>query len=215
MHAYIKSLTLLGQRLILTPTIETQQSLLQVASVPKALALDAASCSISRGETRSAIELLEQGRAVLWSKRRGYRHPLDKFRNIDKELFDQFVTLSGQLGSGLSVSSVDRPFGSSFELKMRQHRILSEKWDDVVNEIRQINGFSDFFRAIPFTTLQTAAAEGPIIVILAAIVLMPLSFKVLVTLLLFPYLEPYKKFLKSCLPSLQQPVQRMVRTPQG
>ena len=48
---------------------------------------------------------------------------------------------------------------------MRQHRILSEKWDDVVNEIRQINGFSDFFRAIPFTTLQTAAAEGPIIIV--------------------------------------------------
>ena len=46
---------------------------------------------------KSAIELLEQGRAVLWSKLRGYRHPLDKLRTIDKELFDQFGTLSGQL----------------------------------------------------------------------------------------------------------------------
>ena len=48
---------------------------------------------------------------------------------------------------------------------MRQHRILSEKWDDVVNKIRQINGFSDFLRAVPFATLQKAAAEGPIIMI--------------------------------------------------
>ena len=43
------------------------------------------------------IELLEQGRAVLWSKLRGYRHPLDKLRTIDRELFDRFETLSGQL----------------------------------------------------------------------------------------------------------------------
>ena len=94
-HAYPKSLTLLGRRLILAPTIESQQNLL--ATVPKALAMDAASSSINRGEFKSAIELLEQGRAVLWSKLRGYRHPLDKLRSIDKELFDQFETLSGQL----------------------------------------------------------------------------------------------------------------------
>ena len=70
MHA---SLILLV-RIILVPTIESQRNLL--ATVPKALALDAASSSINRGEFRSAIELLEQGRAVLWSKLRGYRHPL-------------------------------------------------------------------------------------------------------------------------------------------
>ena len=69
----IYSLTLLGRRLTLAPTIEFQQNLL--ATVRKALALDAASNSINRGEFKSAIELLEQGRAVLWSKLRGYRHP--------------------------------------------------------------------------------------------------------------------------------------------
>ena len=96
-HAYTRSLTLLGRRLVLAPTIESQQSLL--ASVSKELAFEAASSSINRGEFRFAIELLDHGRVVLWSKLRGYhdRHPLDKLRNIDKELFDQFETLSGQL----------------------------------------------------------------------------------------------------------------------
>ena len=64
-HAYTKSLTLLGHRLILAPTIKSQQRFF--ATVPKALAVDAASSSINRGEYRSAIELLEQGRALLWS----------------------------------------------------------------------------------------------------------------------------------------------------
>ena len=35
--------------------------------------------------------------------------------------------------------------GPSFEAKMQQHRILSEKWDDVVDKIRQIGGFNNFF----------------------------------------------------------------------
>jgi hypothetical protein len=169
-HAFTKSLTLLGRRLIMAPTIESQQNLL--ATVPKALSLDAASSSINRGEFRSAIELLEQGRAVLWSKLRGYRHPLDKLRTIDKGLFDQFETLSGQLEclamsveSRLSATSESNMVGPSFEAKMQQHRILSEKWDDVVDKIRQVDGFTDFLRAVPFATLQTAAAEGPIIII--------------------------------------------------
>ena len=171
-HAYTKSLTLLGRRLILAPTIESQQNLL--ATVPRALALDAASSSINRGEFRSAIELLEQGRILLWSKLRGYRHPLDKLRSINKELSDQFDALSGQLEclamsveSKLSKSNIEQSFasGPSFEAKMQQHRILSEKWDDLVDKIRQVPDFTDFLRAVPFATLQKAAAEGPIIII--------------------------------------------------
>ena len=149
--------------------LSSQQNLL--ATVPKALALDAASSSINGGEFKSAIELLEQGRAVLWSKLRGYRHPLDKLRTIDRELFDRFKTLSGQLeclsmsvesrlsASESSESNIEQPFGPSFEAKMQQHRILSEKWDDQVDKIRLVDGFTDFLRAVPFATLQNAAAE--------------------------------------------------------
>ena len=81
------------------------------------------------------------------------------------------MTLSGQLEclamsveSGLSAfkSNMERP---SFEARMRKHRILSEKWDEVVDKTRQVDGFTDFLRAVPFTTLQNAAAEGPIIII--------------------------------------------------
>ena len=63
--AYTKSLGILGRRLIMAPTIESQQNLLATVPDLKALALDAASSSIDRGEFKSAIELLEQGRAVL------------------------------------------------------------------------------------------------------------------------------------------------------
>ena len=105
--------------------------------MPRELALDAASSAIDAGEIGTAIEFLEQGRAVLWSKLRGYRHPLHELRAIDKKLADQFEALSGQLEC-LATSSESRSAsfpGSnganiipvSFEAKMQQHRILSEE----------------------------------------------------------------------------------------
>ena len=176
-QAYATSLSLLDRCLILAPTIESQQNFLATCDiVPKALALDAASSAIDAGELRSAVKLLEQGRAVLWSKLRGYRHPLDKLRAIDKELVDEFQALSGQL-EHLAMSSEFQPAALSesdegyrfvpvpFEAKMQQHRILSEKWVNLLGQIRRRDGFADFLQAVPFTTLQTAAAEGPVIIV--------------------------------------------------
>ena len=176
-RAYAKSLSLLDRCLILAPTVELQQNFLAATNtVPKTLALDAASSAIDAGEIGSAVELLEQGRAVLWAKLRGYRHPLDELRAIDKELLTEFEALSRQL-ERLAMSSESqsttfpgsnqaKPFISvSFDAKMQHHRILSEKWDNAVGKIRQIDGFADFLQAIPFATLQTAAAEGPVIIV--------------------------------------------------
>ena len=97
-QAYAQSLILLNRCLVLAPTVESQQNFLMgTDTVPKALALDAASSAIEAGELRSAVQLLEQGRAVLWSKLRGYRHPLDELRAVDEGLADQFKAFSSQL----------------------------------------------------------------------------------------------------------------------
>jgi CHAT domain-containing protein len=48
---------------------------------------------------------------------------------------------------------------------MQRHRILSEEWENVIKQIRKVEGFSNFLRAVPFSTLRTAAAEGPVILI--------------------------------------------------
>jgi len=171
-HAYAKSLSLLVRCLVLAPTVESQQNFLAATkTVPKALALDAASSAIDAGEIGNVVEFLEQGRALLWPKPRGYRHPLDDLRATDKKLADQFEALSGQLeclatssespstslpgSNGVNITPV------SFEAKMQQHRILSEEWDDIVGNIRQIDGFADFLQSIPFASLQ----KGPVIIV--------------------------------------------------
>jgi len=175
-QAYSKSLTLLDHCFLTTPTVESQQKFLATA-VPRSLALDAASSAIDDGQLETAVELLEQGRAILWSKLRGYRHSLEKLHLADRGLANQFETLSHRR-EHLAMSSESELLASScgpdkaslglsvpFDIMMRNHRILSEEWDAVVERIRRVDGFADFLQAVPFKTLQMAATDGPVIVV--------------------------------------------------
>ena len=90
------------------PSVESQQRFLATAHIPRSLASDAASAAIYAGDLQAAVELLEQGRSILWSKMEGYRSPLDQLCQVDNELADLLQTLSIELehlllspGSGL------------------------------------------------------------------------------------------------------------------
>ena len=161
-HAYSMALHFLNCCLISYPNIDSKQRFLATVRIPKSLACDAAAAAISQNNLEAAVELLEQGRAMLWSKMAGYRSLLDQLRQVDKLLADKFEMLSGQLErleSEISTSPVH------VEAQMQRSYILSEEWEETVGQIRKIKDFSNFLQAVPFTTLRTAAAEGPIILI--------------------------------------------------
>ncbi|KDR67678.1 hypothetical protein GALMADRAFT_105637 [Galerina marginata CBS 339.88] len=169
--AYTVSFHLLDHCFISRPTVQLQHKFLAGAKIPKSLASDAASAAIDAGDLVVAVELLEQGRAILWSKIEGYRHPLDQLQQVNSELADQVESLSRQLeqlalssNSG-SLDSGDPVLSASSEAQLREHRILSEDWEKVVMQVRQIEGFHDFLQTVPFSTLQTAASEGPVILV--------------------------------------------------
>jgi CHAT domain-containing protein len=171
-YAYSVLFQILNHCLILYPSVESQQTFLASADVPQSLASDAASAAIDAGDLEAAVELLEQGRVILWSKMEQYRHPLDQLRQVDRELADLLQTLgtecehlsvSSQAGSRLLDS--ERPTIPPLDVQMRRNRILSEDWEKAVERVRKIKGFSNFLQAVPFTTLQAAAVEGPVILI--------------------------------------------------
>ncbi|KDR68028.1 hypothetical protein GALMADRAFT_79204 [Galerina marginata CBS 339.88] len=171
LSAYIVSFRLLDRCFISRPTVQLQHKFLAGAEIPKSLASDAASAAIDAIELTVAVELLEQGRAILWSKIEGYRHPLDQLRHVDSELADHVENLSRQLehlvlssNSG-SLDSDGPVFSASLDAQFRNHRILSEDWEKVVERVRQVEGFHNFLQTVPFATLQTAAAEGPVILV--------------------------------------------------
>jgi tetratricopeptide (TPR) repeat protein len=168
-HAYSTSFQFLERCLILYPSVESQQRFLATANIP--MATDAASAAIDAGELETAIEFLEQGRVMLWSKMEHYRHPLDQLRLVDSKLANLLQTLSIEL-EHLSVSSGSRLLNSEapmvlapLDVQIQRNRILSEDWEKAVQQVRAIKGFSNFLQAVPFATLQMAAAEGPVILI--------------------------------------------------
>jgi hypothetical protein len=65
-----------------------------------------------------------------------------------------------------SPSSLQTP-SEVYDAKLQEQRKLSDEWNAVVEKMRCIDGFSNFLEAVPFTTLQNAAAAAkrPIVVI--------------------------------------------------
>jgi tetratricopeptide (TPR) repeat protein/CHAT domain-containing protein len=152
MTAYSKALELQQQHLALLPSMLSQKKMIENSAT---LALDAASCAISVGDLQTAIQFLEQGRSILWSKIQGYRQPLEELSEQEPELVDSFTTVCHQLEQNAVSDNVNIGLQCA----------LSEKWTQLLQKIRNIEGFSGFLQAVPFSALQTAAAEGPIIMV--------------------------------------------------
>ncbi|KAH8105067.1 TPR-like protein [Phellopilus nigrolimitatus] len=176
LKAYRVALSLLEKFLVITPTVQMQHKILLGKNGYPTLASDAASYAIEIGEVAQAVEMLEQGRALIWSQLRGFRTPIEQLREVNKGLADKFLTTSRELES-LATSSESKPTtldarhsatGASQKLVDEMYsrkRRLASRLEDVVSEIRATSGFEDFLRARRFSVLQEAAVEGPVIII--------------------------------------------------
>jgi CHAT domain-containing protein len=190
--AYSNALQLQQQHLALLPSVSHQKKFIETSPT---LALNAASCAITANDLLAAVVFLEQGRSILWSRMQGYRQPLEDLSKQDPGLAIEFTGVSHQLEH--NAVSNDADIGL-------QHT-LSEKWTQLLHEIRQLEGFSDFLQPVPFDTLQTAADQGPIIMINVssfqsnAIILLSSSPPVLIAL---PSVSP--NTLKTLLQKLQK-----------
>ena len=90
-QAYLKCLELSDRNLALAPTLEMQHDVVRMQG---SLAVDAASYAISLGNLPLAVEMLEQGRALLWSQVRQWRTPIDQIetpegRELGRELLEK------------------------------------------------------------------------------------------------------------------------------
>ncbi|KAH8105760.1 TPR-like protein [Phellopilus nigrolimitatus] len=174
LKAYRLALSLLESSLVINPTVQMQHKILSGKNGFPILAADAASYAIEIGEVTQAVEMLEQGRALIWSQLRGFRTPIEQLREVNKGLADRFLTTSRELES-LATSSESKPITSQDiatgasqklvdEMYSRKRRSSSEM-EDILSRIRATSGFEDFLRARRFSVLQEAAVEGPVIII--------------------------------------------------
>ncbi|KAJ6626076.1 CHAT domain-containing protein [Mycena sp. CBHHK59/15] len=171
--AFSRLLALLEARLLVKQTVESQQEFLR--RIPfRLLSCDAASAAIDQGTLSTAVELLEQGRTLLWSRMRGYRHPINDLRAVNESLADELQMCLGFRATIDPVSSAAPGGSSSLNLgssrvavdnRLRAHRVLSDDWSRILAQIRLMEGFEDFLRTPSFDVLRSAANEGPVILV--------------------------------------------------
>ncbi|KAG2088843.1 uncharacterized protein F5147DRAFT_841240 [Suillus discolor] len=126
------------------------------------VATDAFSCSVRRGALTTAVELVEQGRAVFWTWLTRLRLPLDELSlssDTGAALAKELQQLSFRLCSAFDKSTEDQ------SLDIQQ---LTMQWDDVVSRIRMMSAFSRFLLPPLFSDLRKAAEEGPVIIVNAS-----------------------------------------------
>ncbi|KAG2151608.1 CHAT domain-containing protein [Suillus bovinus] len=168
LEAYATSMQLLDSYMSTTASVSSRHNVMK--DFPSTLAVDAASRALRSGEVRRAVELLEQGRTIIWTQMTRLRMPLDSLETCG----DHAVTLMKRF-RGLS-SLLDKPPAMLLEGTPRvdaeaeenRYRRLVEDWNRVVEEIRKIEGFSRFLLPPLFSDLQDAARDGPIILLVAS-----------------------------------------------
>ncbi|KAF9062540.1 CHAT domain-containing protein [Rhodocollybia butyracea] len=182
LDAYIMGLSLISRSLCMMPIISLQyQHLSATINLPEFVS-DGASQAIHLGQPALAVEIIEQGRGLLWSELRGLRTPMDSLQALDQSLAEELIQINHRLeilSTENSVEAGTTDFG--IESDSHQHQVdihsdpfgrsLSEKSHllqaqaDVVGKIHKIPGFETFLGRKSFGELQSAAMHGPVIVV--------------------------------------------------
>ena len=109
----------------------------------------------------------------MWSQINKLRTPLDDLRDHDQVLADRFASVSRALDiSGSRTQSRIPDTEANFRNRMslqdevQKHLKLARRWEELLHEIRSIDGFHDFLQPPSISSLLTRVPKtGPIIII--------------------------------------------------
>ncbi|KAG2036413.1 hypothetical protein BDR03DRAFT_1011745 [Suillus americanus] len=167
LEAYATSMSLLDAHMPATASLSSHHNAMM--AFPHALAVDAASWALHSGDVCRAIELLEQGRTLIWMQMVQFRTPLDSLQedNHAKAVTKKFRDLSSLLDNPLANHSEGTQKVNA-ETEATRYTHLVEDWNTTVEETRKLKGLSCFLLPPLFSELQDAACGGPIIVLIAS-----------------------------------------------
>jgi hypothetical protein len=176
--AYKSAMSLMQESLVFAPTLSIQHDhLVEKYDLYEKTPLNFASYHICADQLERAVEVLEQGRALLWSEMRGLRASTDQLRARDPGLADRYtaineeleiLTTSASLGGSAGIDDgelEDDEWIAQFPVLMAKQQELLKERDALVLKIRALTGLENFLLPLPFNTLRSAALHGPVIII--------------------------------------------------
>jgi CHAT domain-containing protein len=176
--AYDRAISLMQDTVTFSPTLDIQHHrLVAMRDRYENLSLDYASYHVSTGQLPQAIETLDQGRALIWSEMRGLRASIGQIRARDSRLADKFAAVNRDLEMLTLTISADinddnrLRDGSSVRMDPYGRRVLQQRklLDDrnkLISQIQTLPGFENFLKSPSFDDLQSAAARGPVIIVI-------------------------------------------------
>ena len=155
LRAYARAVSLIPQTAWIGLEIESRHDALREIGH---LVGKAAAAAAQYGQPDLALEWLEQGRSVVWGQILQLRSPVDVLREHDPVRAERLTGIARSLESNLKAKSL------SVEANGRQ-RALSLEWDELLAEIRKLDGFKDFLGPKKVAHLLSAASSGPVVVL--------------------------------------------------
>ncbi|MFY1636561.1 tetratricopeptide repeat protein [Solwaraspora sp. WMMB335] len=142
------------------------------------LVSNAVACSLQAGRVQLAVELWEQGRAVLFSQVLDTRPDLSSLAKHRPVLAERFAQLRYALDHPIDVAGTegfrqgyehllgDDTDGMPSTRRALDHRfMLAEQFDQLVSEIRALPGFERFLTPPAIDDLLSAASAGPVVLV--------------------------------------------------
>ena len=144
----------------------------ELSSDIQMLGCNAAACMIALAQAASerhdtqrhlgrAIELLDQSRSILWSQTSNFKRDLEDLQEVDSDLANNL----DNVGKFLAQGCFRDPKDPLSETDAQLYRRYAEKWEELVHRIRGLPNFHHFLLPSPISTLRTAAAEGPVVIV--------------------------------------------------
>ena len=137
------------------------------------LAGDAAALVLGAGQAAGdAVEVLEAGRVVLLGQIRDAHPDLTRLRARRPDVADRLTALgvlldggavTGLMGGRDAPVPPSRDDGVDHDEDRRMR--LAREWDELVAQVRDIDGFADFLLPLRLEALLPAAAGGPVVIL--------------------------------------------------
>ena len=138
----------------------------------RGLTADAAACMVRDGRPARAVELLEQGRSLLWTQILNLRTDLGRLAGKAPELAARLDGIRAILDAPPAPPESTPASGSPAADSTWPHddlrRRKAREWDEVLADVRALEGFRYFLAAVPYAQLAAAAADGPVVILNAS-----------------------------------------------
>ncbi|KZT59456.1 hypothetical protein CALCODRAFT_481528 [Calocera cornea HHB12733] len=125
----------------------------QLLSEAPTLACDAAACACTLGRYEQAIVLLEQGRAVFWQQQAS-------LSTQNQELLQEHPQLAAELQQTGRALEIDTQAGNAPQDGIVPRRRLAQRWNSLVEQIRRLDGFSNFLQPMTYEELREPLEHG-------------------------------------------------------